>query len=99
MPLPDALKAIPRFINWHLDEHGSKVPCGTRGRNLKGWQQPRAWLPFEKAAHLATQHGFGLGFVLNGDGVGMADLDSCVHDDGSISPWAQRWVDDFDFVR
>jgi len=34
----------------------------------------------------------GIGFVLNGDGIGVIDLDHCV-DDGVIAPWAQTIVD------
>lgn len=36
--------------------------------------------------------GAGLGFVLDGSGIGVIDLDNCIHE-GRVAPWAQQILD------
>lgn len=46
---------------------------------------PRTWSSFTEAS--ASNAGVGLGFVLNGDGIGVIDLDHAMVDDVML-PWA-----------
>ncbi|MFF1531456.1 hypothetical protein [Cellulomonas sp. NPDC058312] len=40
----------------------------------------------------AGKAGDGIGFVLNGDGIACIDIDHCVRPDGSLEPWAARFL-------
>ncbi|WP_139244201.1 DNA primase [Arthrobacter alpinus] len=54
---------------------------GTAGSSTNS----RTWATYEDA--VASSAGVGLGFVLNGDGIGVIDLDHAIVD-GVILPWA-----------
>lgn len=70
--VPSELRERARWIR-----HEAKRPMA-----VGGWwcsvTDPAAWSEYEDA--VASPHGDGLGFVLNGDGIVCIDLDDCVVD-------------------
>jgi primase-polymerase (primpol)-like protein len=63
---------------------GNKVPLTGAGRYASSTNS-KTWTSFEEA--LRSPVGVGLGFVLNGDGVAVIDLDDCFVD-GELAEWA-----------
>lgn len=51
---------------------------------------PATWSSYSEAK--GSRVGVGMGFVLNGDGIGCLDLDHCISD-GRMEPWAQDIID------
>jgi primase-polymerase (primpol)-like protein len=67
-----------------------KVPI-TVGGEAASSTDPATWSPYREAARSSA--GTGLGFVLDGDGIVVLDLDHCLTADGEVLPWAQRVLD------
>lgn len=82
--IPAELIALPRWIR-----HQAKRPM-TVGGFWASSTDPKTWSDYQTAK--ASQHGDGLGFVLNGDGIICIDLDHCITD-GVITPVAKAIVD------
>ena len=49
------------------------------------------WTSHQEAK--ASPAGVGLGFVLDGSGIGVIDLDDAYNQDGKLHPWAQAVID------
>lgn len=93
LPILAELRNHKRWITWRAHTTASgrrtkKPDCST--------QNPLAWRTWDEVADTPRTADGGVGFVLTGGVrdedtgallVGL-DLDSCVHDDGTISPWA-----------
>lgn len=86
--IPAELKARDRWIRWDLRTRAgrpTKVPLTVAGRAASS-TDPHTWSDFASAK--ASTTGTGLGFVLNGDGVSVIDLDHCLSG-GKPTPQAQ----------
>ena len=82
--IPHDLQARPFWCCWR----GQKKPTRVRqGRLVNGATNvPSDWLSFEAAVqNFHTYGGWGVGVLLNGDGLVAIDIDGCVHD-GEPSP-------------
>lgn len=66
-----------------------KVPLTTR-RTAASSTDPATWCSYREAKRSSA--GVGAGFVLNGDGIAVIDLDDCLRD-GVVAPWAQVILD------
>ena len=64
----------------------AKVPLTVTG-SVASSTDPATWSRYADAARSTA--GAGLGFVLNGDGVVVVDLDHCLDGD-RVAPWAVR---------
>lgn len=62
----------------------NKVPLTISG-HAGSSTNPRTWATYAEA--VTSTAGVGLGFVLNGDGIGVIDLDHAIVD-GVVLPWA-----------
>lgn len=78
--LPVELTSRARWVRRAAD----KRPLAISGRAGSSTDS-RTWATYEAAS--ASTAGVGLGFVLNGDGIGVIDLDHAIVD-GAILPWA-----------
>lgn len=83
--LPEMLTKAPRFVRFNAE----KVPLTVAGCFASS-TDPSTWTTHESARR--SEAGVGMGFVLNGDGIGVVDLDHCI-ENGVIAPWAQDIVD------
>jgi hypothetical protein len=102
--IPSELKRLSQWVMWRYDDSRSngklgKPPFMPNGRYAKV-NNENTWSSFEEATGtllnpFCSAGVFdGIGFVLSaGDGFIGIDLDNCVNDDGSIEPWALRFVD------
>lgn len=64
-------------------------PFGVTGRVIDV-TMPESWASYSDAK--SSDVGAGMGFVLNGDGIGCVDLDDCMLN-GRVEPWAQEIID------
>lgn len=90
--IPSELAERPRWVRWKpLERRGkaTKVPMTTAGRNASS-TDPATWTTH--AAATASAVGAGLGFVLNGDGIGVIDLDKCIDGD-KVADWAKPIIE------
>lgn len=78
--LPIELTSRDRWVRRAADKRPLTI-TGTPGSSTN----PRTWESYEAASKSTA--GVGLGFVLNGDGIGVIDLDHAIVD-GVILPWA-----------
>ncbi|MGH3502777.1 MAG: hypothetical protein ACRDQA_18070 [Nocardioidaceae bacterium] len=86
---PPELRKLARWVR-HDDR---KRPLQAASGRYASSTDPSTWTTYSAA--LASGHGVGVGFVLNGDGVVCIDLDHCIAD-GVIAPWAQAILDSVD---
>lgn len=70
MKLPDVLTSRKRWVRWAAD----KTPLSALGGQASS-TNPATWTSYEIARD--SDVGAGVGFVLNGDGIGCYDLDHC----------------------
>ena len=94
--IPAELRSHDRWIRWRKQSRNgktTKAPRTTDGRRFASSTDSGTWSTYEAAN--ASTHGNGLGFVLNGDGIGCIDLDDAI-EDGVIVGWAQQIVDSND---
>lgn len=82
--VPNDLREEPRWIL-----HKDKRPLAL-GNYWLSINDSSKWASFTDAKN--SEHGDGIGFVLNGDGIVCIDLDDCV-EDGVISEEAQKLID------
>ena len=82
--IPHDLQARPFWCCWREQKKPTRV---RQGRLVNGATNvPSDWLSFEAAVQNShTYGGWGLGMLLNGDGLVAIDIDGCVHD-GEPSP-------------
>jgi putative DNA primase/helicase len=94
----DALAHNPRWVAWRNELRGgkpTKVPYAPNGKKAKA-DDPATWGTRDEAegcaAKLVNGHGGGIGIQLGdlGNDAHLAgvDLDSCLSEDGTVSPWA-----------
>lgn len=94
--VPEALKALPAWLIWRLEENGSskprKVPYyanGSRRHGVQGRPEDRAQLvTYTEAAKAAKQrNATGVGFAPHQDfNIVALDFDNCVTEAGAIHP-------------
>lgn len=80
-PLPSELTDRPRWIRWRSQSRSggtAKAPRRIDGTGYASSTDPSTWGTYEAAAE--SDHGTGLGFVLNGDGIACVDLDNVITD-------------------
>lgn len=79
--IPDALRALPRWVGWQLIRDGDKprkVPINARTGEHAASDTPSTWSTFAEAASAVSARGLaGLGIML-GDGLVGVDIDHCV---------------------
>lgn len=83
--VPAELTARPRWVR----RTARKVPV-TVGGAVASSTDASTWSTYRGAARSSA--GVGLGFVLNGDGIVVLDLDHCLDGD-QVAPWAQGVLD------
>src|SRR5690606_23996788 len=87
----DTLEALPSGLtctpNW-VRRTRSKVPLKATGE-VASVKDPATWSRFEDARR--SNSGVGLGFVLDGTGIGCVDIDKCLSPEG-IADWAMPIV-------
>lgn len=83
--LPERMAECARFVRFS----SSKVPLAVTGGHASS-TDPNTWATLGEA--VKSTRGVGIGFVLNGDGIGVIDLDHCVVG-GTVAPWAQAFLD------
>jgi primase-polymerase (primpol)-like protein len=83
--VPAELTARPRWIR----RTARKVPVAVDGSTASS-TDPATWSRYRDAARSSA--GVGLGFVLDGDGIVVLDLDHCLDGD-QVAPWAQNVLD------
>lgn len=101
----DALAEVARWVAWRNEARGkngkpTKVPYGRGGKKAKA-DDPATWVVRAEAADLARRlvngQGGGVGIELGDVGADTflagVDLDSCIGDDGTLSPWAAAILD------
>jgi primase-polymerase (primpol)-like protein len=76
---------LQRLARW-VRRSAKKVPLTVAGAPASS-TDPSTWTTFQDAADASS--GTGLGFVLDGDGIGCIDLDHCLVD-GELTPAAER---------
>ena len=95
----DALAEEPRWVAWRYELRGgkwTKVPHDPRGGRAKA-DDPTTWgtraEAEARAAEIVEKQGGGVGIELGdlGGDIHLAglDLDSCLSDEGVLSPWAE----------
>lgn len=88
------MRSKNRWIRWQSAKSNgrtTKIPKQVNGRNAKV-NDPATWSTFSAAE--SSTVGSGLGFVLNGDGIAVIDLDHCL-EGGKPTAAAQRVLDLF----
>lgn len=84
--IPAELTARPRWVR----HTARKVPLTAHGA-VASSTDPATWTTYQSAVRSSA--GVGLGFVLDGDGVAVLDLDGALDDQGEPLPWAQGILD------
>ncbi|MBG6239889.1 primase-polymerase (primpol)-like protein [Mycetocola sp. CAN_C7] len=79
------MRILPNFVRFSA----RKVPLAVNGGQASTID-PTTWATYDEAK--ASTRGVGVGFVLNGDGIGVIDLDHCI-EGGVIATWAQDVLD------
>lgn len=97
--IPQALKAIPRWVVWKLVLDGKKwkkIPYQTNGRMAKS-TDPSTWSTYEDALDAYFVDGFdGIGITIDGSGDFQGiDLDDCIID-GKMNHVANELLDRVD---
>lgn len=85
--IPAELTSKARWVR----RTSTKRPIMTNGSPASS-TDPATWTDYRTAA--ASSNGAGLGFVLNGDGIGVVDLDHCLID-GVMTDAAAAFVADY----
>jgi len=83
-PVPLELRKLPRWVRYST----KKVPLQANGDPAKS-NDPATWSSY--ATVVGSIEGVGVGFVLNGDGIGCFDLDHCIVA-GELSADAKRFI-------
>jgi hypothetical protein len=101
-PMPDfpaSLKVMPRWVRWKIAQVNgrmTKVPYTVDGR-MAASTRSEDWTTYEQAVtDIRLNEKSGVGFVVNGDIVGV-DIDGCRNPEtGEITEWAQSIIDSLD---
>lgn len=94
--VPEALTRYGRWVCWEWHWNGKKwdkIPVQPNGRPAST-ADASTWNDFSSVVSVAARHGFGIGFVFNGDGLVGIDIDDCRDPaTGDIQPWARQFVE------
>lgn len=103
--MPPELTSLPRWVVWRAvykdgpNSKATKIPYDAKAINSHASStDPGTWASFDEAVTAFEERLFdsdsyaGVGFVLNGDGIGGIDIDGCVKD-GQIDPRARELLD------
>lgn len=97
--IPQFLKALPRWVNWKWSQVGkkwTKVPVHPKGYNASSTDQS-TWSDFATVVQANLDHGYGVGFVFNNDGLVGIDIDDCRNPQtGAIALWAMYLIQTLD---
>lgn len=103
--VPKTLKTLPQWMPYKLyprenSDKFSKCPVvqDHSGRYIKASKTDQSqWLTFDKALeHVKPNGADGIGFCPNGSDITFIDLDGCVLQDSSLTPFAREIVDGVD---
>lgn len=84
-PIPAQLRELNRWVR----HTANKVPLTIDGHTASS-TNPTTWATYQQAQQSTA--GVGLGFVLNGDGIGCYDIDHCITN-GTLTPEAQSFLE------
>jgi putative DNA primase/helicase len=93
----EELQARPQWVCWRKETRRgkpTKVPFNPRTGALARANDPRTWGSYQEAKAAwgrQPQRYDGVGYMFCRDVTGI-DFDHCVHADGTIDAWAQRWI-------
>lgn len=94
--IPAELRFLKRWVCWLWKWNGkkwTKPPCRPTGGSASSTDES-AWTTLQVALRGHEKRGFGIGFILNGDGIVGIDLDDCrVPQTGELSGWARDIID------
>jgi len=93
--IPNRIRAIERLLHWEyrvVGERQTKVPIDPSTGDSIDATRPANWMTFGDAVQ-ALRPGIGLGVALNGDGLIVVDIDTCIDHAGMVTPEAQDVVD------
>jgi hypothetical protein len=99
MPVPTALKAIPRWLLWQRitkpDGYVIKVPMDRTGSYPASAHSTSTWMTFDDAVR--HRKGLGLGLAMSAsDDLACVDLDGCVEPEtDTVAAWAQEVLERF----
>jgi hypothetical protein len=94
----EELQARPQWVCWRRETRRgktTKVPYNPRTGARAHADDPQTWGSYAQARAAWDRHPTrydGIGYVFQGDYTGI-DLDHCVHEDSTIDPWAQAYLD------
>jgi hypothetical protein len=82
--IPDELKTRPFWCCWKEIKKPTRIKSGQLANG--SINVPSDWLTFDQSVQIYVVHsGWGIGMLLNGDGLITIDIDGCVHN-GEPSP-------------
>ncbi len=94
MSIPAELTSRPQWVGWKTID-GKKVPINPHTGKAASSTNQNTWGSVEDAQTAQATHKLdGIGYVLNGDGIVVIDLDHCLQEDGP-TPLAQHLVNRF----
>lgn len=98
--IPVALRDHRQWVAWRMtgrDGKSTKVPIDIHSGSEASSTNPKTWTGLEEALAYYRENGErinGIGFVLTADDPFCGiDLDDCIHEDGTLEPWAQEIID------
>jgi len=95
-PALEELQAHPQWVCWRKEQRKgklTKVPYNPLTRRWAESDNPQTWATYAQAVQAQRAGRYdGIGYMFHRDYTGV-DLDHCVHQDGSIDPWAQAYLD------
>src|SRR6266571_847570 len=95
-PALEELQAHPQWVCWrkeHRRGKPTKIPYNAATGQWAKSDAPATWATYAQAVQAQRAGSYdGIGYMFHRDYTGV-DLDHCVHEDGSIDPWAQAYLD------
>ncbi len=95
-PALEELQAHPQWVCWRKEQRKdklTKVPYNPLTGRWAESDNPQTWATYAQAVQAQRAGSYdGIGYMFHRDYTGV-DLDHCVHEDGSIDPWAQAYLD------
>lgn len=97
IPALEELQRLPQWVMWRKEVRGgksTKVPYNAYTGKRAESNNPATWASYSRVQETLQKYPTlydGIGFMFNRTHTGI-DLDHCVHEDGSIDPWAQEII-------
>jgi putative DNA primase/helicase len=97
-PALEELQSRPQWVCWRKEQRRgklTKVPYNPRTGARAHVNEPQTWGTYRQAKAAWDKHPSrydGIGYMFSRDYTGI-DLDHCLDPDGTISAWAQHWID------